>query len=67
MEQGSMDTLFGSGPWTIFMDRAHGPPVIDQVHGHFFIFIRRFCARSMDTQKTFDETVDQCSRLITNI
>ena len=41
MEQGSMDTLFGPGPWTIFMDRVHGPPVIDQVHGHFFYLYKK--------------------------
>ena len=45
MDQGSMDPLFGPGPWTTFMDRVHGPPVMDsffyfykkvlhQVHGH---------------------------------
>ena len=40
------------GPWTPSLDRVHGPPVMDQVHGQFiFIFIRRFCTRSMDTQK----------------
>ena len=26
----------GPGPWTTFMDRVHGPPVMDQVHGQFF-------------------------------
>ena len=52
MDQGSMDPLFGPGPWTTFMDRVRGPPVMDQVHGQFFfIFIKRFCMRSMDTQK----------------
>ena len=35
--QGSMDPLFGPGLWTIFVDRVHGPPVIDQVHGLFFL------------------------------
>ena len=29
-------TLAGPGPWTTFMDRIHGPPVMDWVHGHFF-------------------------------
>ena len=38
MDQGSMDPVFGTGPWTIFMDRVHGPPVMDQVHGQFFYF-----------------------------
>ena len=23
--------------WTTFVDRVHGPPVMDQVHGHFFL------------------------------
>ena len=36
MDQGSMDPLFGPGPWTTFIDRVHGPPVMDQVHAHFF-------------------------------
>ena len=36
MDHGSMDPLFGPGPWTTFMDRVHGPPVMDQVHAHFF-------------------------------
>ena len=54
MDQGSMDPIFGPGPWTTFMGRVHGPPVMDQVHGQFFLlfFIRRFCTRSMDTPKT---------------
>ena len=51
MDQGSMDPLFGPGPWTTFMEQVHGPPVMDQVHGQFFIFIRRFFTKSMDTQK----------------
>ena len=40
MDQGSMDPLFGPGPWTTFMDRVHGPPVMDRVHGQFFLIIR---------------------------
>ena len=36
MDHGSMDPLFGPSPWTTFMDRVHGPPVMDQVHAHFF-------------------------------
>ena len=24
MDQGSMDPLFGRGPWTTFMDQVHG-------------------------------------------
>ena len=40
MDQGSMDPLFGPGPWTTFMDRVHGPPVMDQVHGQFFLFLK---------------------------
>ena len=40
MDQGSMDTLFGPGPWTTFMDRVHGPRVMDQVHGQFFLFYK---------------------------
>ena len=69
MDQGSMDPFFGPGPWTTFMDRVHGPPVMDQVHGQFFlIFIRSFCIRSMDTQKQKKclkkisrDTVNQCT------
>ena len=38
MDQGLMDPLFGPGPWTTFMDRVHGPPVMDQVHGQFFFY-----------------------------
>ena len=41
MDQGSMDSLFGLGPWTTFMDRVHGPPVMDQVHGPFFLFLQQ--------------------------
>ena len=26
--------------WTTFMDRVHGPPVIDRVHGQFFLIMR---------------------------
>ena len=33
MDQRSMDPLFGPGAWTIFMDRVHGRPVMDQVQG----------------------------------
>ena len=51
MDQGSMDPLFGPGPWTTFMDRVHGPPVMDQVHGQFFSVFRKVLPRSMDTQK----------------
>ena len=40
MDQGSMDPLFGPGPWTTFMDRVHGPPDMDQVHGQFFYFYK---------------------------
>ena len=40
MDQGSMDPLFGPGPWTTFMDRVHGPPVMDRVHGQFFLIMR---------------------------
>ena len=40
MDQGSMDPHFGPGPWTTFMDRAHGPPVVDRVHGQFFLIMR---------------------------
>ena len=41
MDQGSVDPLFGSGPWTTFIDRVHGPPVMDQVHGQFFNFYKK--------------------------
>ena len=44
MDQESMDPLFGPGPWT----PRHGPGPWTV----FFIFIRRFCTRSMDTPKT---------------
>ena len=40
MDQGSMDPHFGP---------FHGSPVMDQVHGYFFIFIERFWTGSMDT------------------
>ena len=41
MAQGSMDPLFGPGPSTTFMDRVHGPSVMDQVHGQFFYFYKK--------------------------
>ena len=31
------DPHFGRGPWTTFMDQVHGPPILDRVHGHFFL------------------------------
>ena len=40
MDQGSMDPHFGRGPWTTFMDRVHGPHVMDRVHGQFFSIMR---------------------------
>ena len=40
MDQGSMDPHFGLGPWTTFMDQVHGPPVMDCVHGQFFLIMR---------------------------
>ena len=40
---GSMDHFHGPGPWT----PCHGPGPWTV----FFIFIRRFCTRSMDNQK----------------
>ena len=40
MDQGSMDPHFGPGPWTTFMDQVHGPPVMDRVHGQFFLIMR---------------------------
>ena len=39
MDQGSMDPYFGLGPWTTFVDRVHGPFVMDRVH-HFFKITR---------------------------
>ena len=36
MDQGSLDPHFGPGRWNTFMDRVHGPPVMDRVHGQFF-------------------------------
>ena len=32
-----MDPHLGPDPWTTFMDRVHGPPVMDRVHGQFFL------------------------------
>ena len=40
MDQGSMDPYFGLGPWTTFVDRVHGPFVMDRVNGHFFKITR---------------------------
>ena len=34
--RGLWDPYFGPGPWTTFMDRVHGPPVMDRIHGHYF-------------------------------
>ena len=41
MDQGFMDPLFGPGLWTTFMDRVHGPTVMDQVYGQFFNFYKK--------------------------
>ena len=41
MDQGSMDSHLGPGPWTTFMDRVHGPPVMDRVHMDSFFKIVR--------------------------
>ena len=64
MDQGSMDPLFGPGPWTTFMDRVHGPPVMDQVHGQLFYFYKKVFAPGPWTlknrnceKKRFDETL----------
>ena len=57
MDQGSMDPLFGPDPWTIFMAGSMDPLPLTRSMDIFFIFIRRFCTRSMDTQKRFDETL----------
>ena len=63
MDQGSMDPLFGPGPWTTFMDRVHGPLVMDQVHEQFFIFIGSFAPgpwtlkNRNSAKKRFDETL----------
>ena len=46
---GSMDHFHGPGPWT----PCHWPGPWT----FFFIFMRRFCTRFMDTQKRFDETL----------
>ena len=35
------DKTWTRGPWTTFMDRVHGPPLMDQVHGHFLFKIMR--------------------------
>ena len=37
MDQGSMEPHFGLGPLTTFMDQVYGPPIMDRVHGHFFL------------------------------
>ena len=44
MDQGSMDPLFGPGPWTTFMDRVHGPRSMDPLSwtrsmDSFFLFL----------------------------
>ena len=64
MDQGSMDHLFGPGPWTTFMDPVHGPPVMDQVHGQFFNFYKKVLHQVNGHSKTensakkrFDETL----------
>ena len=70
MDQGSMDPLFGPGPWTTFMDRVHGLPVMDQVHGQFFNFYKKVLHQvngHSKTENSASDAVDQCSRLITNI
>ena len=41
MDQGSMDSHLGPGPWTTIMDRVHGPPVMDRVHMDSFFRIVR--------------------------
>ena len=61
MDQGSMDPVQRGGPWTPgHAGHAgpwfHGPGPWTPCHGPgpwtvFFTFIRRFCTRSMDTQK----------------
>ena len=57
-----MDPLFGPGPWTTFMDRVHGPPVMDQVPGQFFL-LERFAPGQWtlknrnSAKKRFDETL----------
>ena len=40
VDQGSMDTYFGPGPWTNFKDWVHGPLVMDRVHGYLFLIMR---------------------------
>ena len=30
------DKTWTRGPWTPTLDRVHGPPVMDWVHGQFF-------------------------------
>ena len=52
MDQGSMDPLFGPGPWTTFMDRVHGPPVMDQVHEQFFNFYKKVLHQVHGRSKT---------------
>ena len=48
--------VHGPPLWTGYMDHFHGPGPWTPCHGPgpctvFFIFIRRFCTRSMDTHK----------------
>ena len=32
------DKTWTRGPWTPSLDQVHGPPVMDQVHGQFFLY-----------------------------
>ena len=50
--------------WTTFMDRVHGLPVMDQVHGQFFYFYKKVLHEvnghsktEIVPKKTFDETL----------
>ena len=43
------DKTWTRGPWTPTLDRFHGSPVMDQVHGYYLTFIERFWTGSMDT------------------
>ena len=31
------DKTWTRSPWTATLDRIHGPPVMNRVHGHFFL------------------------------
>ena len=49
---GPWTPLFGPDPWTTFMDPVRGPPVMDQVHGQFFLnFYKKVLVHGHSKQK----------------